>query len=1155
MKVFARKVYQRITNLSLAFVLVISSISAAVPLFLAQNTNAVADAEYSDISLLGWNADRKYPTGGYSVESFAGRQSIGLGIDNTQAALDSFYRYEGIKTTISQKDSIRADLYIDSDWFSKEMSAGLWVVGRDINNNISAYPIVSFTKNSTVTGWRIWNSADPGGWVNSDAAYTIDAWNTIELTLNKTDNTKVDVYINGVYAGQSTGDPTEYLNEIILNNYNYGTYPYSVHWSNIQTGNYKPAAPTNLKLFKNGVAEISSGSTVNYTDVILKWDTVLNAERYQIREIDPNGSSQEDRYTGWYTHDLDDASRHGHFGTIQGLWMYQVRVKDNTTKLWSDWTDPVNLVYDNTKPNIVLNGPVASVFNNSTSLVLDASDNIALKKIDANIYKVGINGVFRPVSAPEGSAITGQASYSHIISLAGLLDGDYFIKFNAHDKAGNYSSTTTFNFAIDNTAPNIPTKGQPNGTYKNTASGWNYSWSNESASGAVRYEYQASNSSVIDSNGALSNVVWNSEANGSTSQKAALAAGPNIPSEGTSDGVWYWQVRSVDAIGNTSSWSAVWNVIVDTQAPSTPEIVKPTDEQYFKAQPILNKWNASSDINGIAKYQVAYRYDDLHTFSGSDCLGELIDGLAISGCRDVLAGTSRQHIPGTGEQGGVTIWVRAIDNAGNISTWSNPVHYYYDTTAPDINLVSPMNNSVVQGISVTQSWSTTATDIDHFVYESWHDVTMTNPRWRGNFTSTSKTATGIADATYWWRVKAVDKAGNESNWSELWKVTVDNIAPYVEITNPTGTLFNTSVEVRGTVTDANPHHYWLRIKKNGLIIFSKTINEPGSFTDSVLYTLTQDGDYEVTLAARDATGGEDNTGNRSQDKTVMLTIDKTEPIPTLTVPSSVGNNATASIAATTGSGAVSYKLFIDGDLKDSGPIPFSSYAWDTTGLASGSYIVRLETTDLAGNTGYDEAAIVVDNDGPSAAITTSGTQNTASPIIGGTVGVDTVGLEVYVDDVLQTSGLNYTAGDNAWSFTRTFASGTYVIKVIAYDSFGNTSVRTASLAVSIPAPGAVNNPETPAVDESQPQSVITTPVPGEILGEQDDQSDVKDDGDIVATNGAKDIKGAAANDENGTFAPLGLAWYWWLVIIVGIASIARLIVANRHRREDKEDDN
>ncbi len=108
----------------------------------------------------------------------------------------------------------------------------------------------------------------------------------------------------------------------------------------------------------------------------------------------------------------------------------------------------------------------------------------------------------------------------------------------------------------------------------------------------------------------------------------------------------------------------------DIIAPTTPTITTPGARTWHKTAPITNSWTASTDANGIAKYQVEYIYDDGHTFAGGPYR-------EVPGTQ-----TSRTHAPATSEQGGVTIRVRAIDVAGNASPWSSPVHYYYDASNP-----------------------------------------------------------------------------------------------------------------------------------------------------------------------------------------------------------------------------------------------------------------------------------------------------------------------------------------------------------------------------------------------------------------------------------------------------------------------------------------
>lgn len=110
--------------------------------------------------------------------------------------------------------------------------------------------------------------------------------------------------------------------------------------------------------------------------------------------------------------------------------------------------------------------------------------------------------------------------------------------------------------------------------------------------------------------------------------------------------------------------------VLDTIAPTKPTITAPGARTWHKTAPITNSWTASTDANGVAKYQVEYIYDDDHTFVGGPYR-------EVPGTQ-----TSRTHAPATSEQGGVTIRVRAIDFAGNASAWSSPVHYYYDAANP-----------------------------------------------------------------------------------------------------------------------------------------------------------------------------------------------------------------------------------------------------------------------------------------------------------------------------------------------------------------------------------------------------------------------------------------------------------------------------------------
>jgi len=111
----------------------------------------------------------------------------------------------------------------------------------------------------------------------------------------------------------------------------------------------------------------------------------------------------------------------------------------------------------------------------------------------------------------------------------------------------------------------------------------------------------------------------------------------------------------------------------------------------------------------------------------------------------------------------------------------------------------------------------------------------------------------------------------------------DNSPPQATIIKPIdGNVFNSerdkSVEIRASVTDSNPHHYYYKISGPDFS-YEKTVNNLASFTDKPIYTWNlkdrKDGVYTITLEARDAAGNKDEA--QSVD-TVTVSIDNSAPI-------------------------------------------------------------------------------------------------------------------------------------------------------------------------------------------------------------------------------------------------------------------------------------
>lgn len=239
-------------------------------------------------------------------------------------------------------------------------------------------------------------------------------------------------------------------------------------------------------------------------------------------------------------------------------------------------------------------------------------------------------------------------------------------------------------------------------------------------------------------------------------------------------GLSTFSVQAVAADGQTSDWATPCAVSYDVAAPTTPTLLTPANNGYKTVNDFYFDWTDSTDAT-----PVTYEFQSSQNPATSG--GVLTTGV----WNNIANGNSEQNhltdsmIHSVGANGTWYWQVRAIDAAGNKSAWSSVWKMTIDMDAPNVSLVSPAGNATVTGTSLTQSWTSTSTDVDHYVYESFNNAAATSVRWSENMgTHTSKTANNVANATFWWRVTAYDHAGN-ATVSPLWKLTVSNPVPSV----------------------------------------------------------------------------------------------------------------------------------------------------------------------------------------------------------------------------------------------------------------------------------------------------------------------------------------------------------------------------------------
>lgn len=109
---------------------------------------------------------------------------------------------------------------------------------------------------------------------------------------------------------------------------------------------------------------------------------------------------------------------------------------------------------DTTRPETVLVSPSAEGPFQTLSIEVTAADDTGLQRIVANIYRDGA------LVESTQTAVDGATSGTHSASVA-LPDGEYVVRYNAADMAGNVSRTTEVTVIIDATAPTATVKEGP----------------------------------------------------------------------------------------------------------------------------------------------------------------------------------------------------------------------------------------------------------------------------------------------------------------------------------------------------------------------------------------------------------------------------------------------------------------------------------------------------------------------------------------------------------------------------------------------------------------------------------------------------------------------------------------------------------------------
>ncbi len=427
------------------------------------------------------------------------------------------------------------------------------------------------------------------------------------------------------------------------------------------------------------------------------------------------------------------------FGSLSdGTYYWKVRAVDGAgnSSVWpSSWAFRLT----NTIPSVPVHVSPTMYARTTSSGSLDWQD---VSDPDGVTYEVRLYNSSWTVL----TTVTGLASSDCVVSSFGsLADGVYFWKVRAVDGggiAGDWS--TSWAFKLADTVPSVPVHVSP-AMYARTTSSGSLDWQDVSDPEGVTYEVRLCSSSWT----LLTTVTGLSSSDCAVSSFGSLA-----------DGMYFWKVRAVDGTGIASGWSSSWAFKLANTVPSVPVHLSPGNWVKVNSSTSLD-WSDVSDPEGVAY--------ELRLYDSSWALLTSETGLASSGFALTSFGALAD---------GTYFWkVKAMDGAGIASDWSTSWAFRLDNTLPAVPaLVSPGDEATVSN-SATLDWSD-VTDASGMRYQVQVDDNsdFASPLLDTSSLTASAYTMGPGETlpagTYYWRVRALDGAGNASAWTSAWSFVV-----------------------------------------------------------------------------------------------------------------------------------------------------------------------------------------------------------------------------------------------------------------------------------------------------------------------------------------------------------------------------------------------
>jgi hypothetical protein len=682
------------------------------------------------------------------------------------------------------------------------------------------------------------------------------------------------------------------------------------------------------------------------------------------------------------------------------------------------------------------------------------------------------------------------------VTLSGLAEGYHALKVQATDAAGNSSALASASFGVDLNSPNLAVGAVPATITAGTGTaftGFSGTIFDTDPAGVASLAVTSTQNGAIVANNAAIPYPGTSNSSGNP---WALAFGIDTVGHST-DGLWTFTFSATDISGKTTT--VIKNITIDTEPPTTT-VTSPSSAGWVSTNS-LSVTGVASDGTGTGVSKVYVKTDGLYvTSSSTDHSGE--DPVA-DGWTQATGKTSwSASLTLTGE-GRKTLWIKALDAAGNITTPADAVasrvDFGLDLNPPALGFSDATSTLVNAGFTLAGGTSDSnpaglpalAVTVDGGTSQA---VAVTAAAW--TFPVAVDAIGHANDGSHTYVFTATDVAGKTTTLSRT--IAIDTTFPTTSIGQPGNYaagqsqywLSGATATMSGSASDAGKYVSGVAKVYYKVDAIGNSHASDDSSTIASTWTLaTGTGNWSSTINLSSEgqftlwTAAYDNAGNLSAISSRNFGADQNPPTLTetnhpatsstkaaYTLAGSIGDtNSLGSLTITESKngGTANSVTFASTPSSLSGnqsatyisaSLPFGVGSIDTVGHTNdGSYAYVLTATDIAGKTTVVNRTVNIDTTPPTVALnavpawisaTAYTISGTATDPSGGASGIATIQYQLdggawanatWTD----TSGGHNTSG--AWSATLSaLAEENHSLVVRANDAASNTTTLGAS---------------------------------------------------------------------------------------------------------------